>query len=103
MTTTDHSRPSDSPPAQHHVPSLPEPSGEYAPCPVCGTRDAKQVGFTWWGGLIGASMLHHVKCQSCKMQYNGKTGRSNAAGIAVYVIVSTAIFLALFLALRNLP
>ena len=94
MMTPDHSSPSDSPPAQNHVRSLPERSGEHAPCPVCGSSNAEQTGFTWWGGVIGPSMLHHVKCQSCKMEYNGKTGRSNAAAIAVHVIVSTAIFLA---------
>jgi hypothetical protein len=43
--------------------------------------------FTWWGGLLGPSLLTHVECPKCGMQYNGKTGRSNRNGIIVYSVV----------------
>ena len=71
---------------------------EYAPCPKCGDDRPKKVGFTWWGGLLGPAMLSHVKCTRCSTEYNGKTGQSNATGIAIYVIVSLVIVLGLMAA-----
>ncbi len=59
----------------------------YAPCPKCGASDAKAVSFTWWGGVLGPKMLNHVKCQACRAAYNGKTGKDNTAGIAIYFVV----------------
>lgn len=59
----------------------------YAPCPKCGANDAKAVSFTWWGGVVGPKILHHVKCQACSTAYNGKTGNANTAGIVIYFIV----------------
>jgi hypothetical protein len=100
MTSNHPSDPSPSPQAESHIPVLSGSPGKYAPCPVCGQRNAKEIQFTWWGGAVGPSMFTHVKCQSCKMEYNGKTGRSNDGAIAVYTIVCTAILLGLFVALR---
>ena len=60
----------------------------YAPCPKCGAADAKLLKFTWWGGALGPKMLTHVKCQNCGNKYNGKTGRNNTAGVAIYIIVA---------------
>jgi hypothetical protein len=60
---------------------------EYAPCPKCANTIAKKVGFTWWGGVLGPSLLSHVKCQRCGTAYNGKSGRSNTTGIVVYTLV----------------
>jgi hypothetical protein len=60
----------------------------YQRCPNCDSRDAEKVGFTWWGGLLGPSLLTHVRCADCGTCFNGKTGESNAVGIAVYLIVS---------------
>jgi hypothetical protein len=68
---------------------------EYAPCPKCGDDRPKKVGFTWWGGLVGPAMLSHVKCTRCATEYNGKTGQSNATGIAIYVVVSLVIVMGL--------
>lgn len=62
--------------------------------------------FTWWGGILGPRILTHVKCQSCGKQYNGKTGKENTAGIAVYIvvvgIVCVALILLMFVALGML-
>ena len=58
------------------------------PCPGCGQALApKPVGFSWWGGLLGPKLFHHVECPGCATRYNGKTGRSNNTAIALYLIV----------------
>ncbi|SMP74907.1 hypothetical protein SAMN06265222_11873 [Neorhodopirellula lusitana] len=67
---------------------LPEDAGRYAPCPSCGQVAAKQVGMTWWGGVLGPKLLKHVRCTCCGRAYNGKTGGSNRWGIAIYLGVS---------------
>ena len=73
---------------------------KYAPCPECSATDAKKVGFTWWGGVLGPSLLTHVECQECGTAYNGKTGDSNTVAIVIYLIVTGAIALgAVFLLL----
>ena len=64
---------------------------QYVPCPTCGSTDVKKVGYTWWGGALGPSMFTHVKCNNCKTQYNGKTGKSNQTNIILYLVISTAI------------
>ena len=64
----------------------------YAPCPRCQNPQASPVSFTWWGGVLGPKMLTHVKCTRCGAAYNGKTGQSNATGIAIYVAVGALIF-----------
>ena len=61
---------------------------QYAPCPTCGSTDAKKVGYTWWGGALGPAMFTHVKCNSCGTQYNGKTGKSNQTNIIIYFAAS---------------
>jgi hypothetical protein len=68
---------------------------EYAPCPNCSGTRARQVSFTWWGGLLGPSLLTHVKCEDCGTAYNGKTGRSNTPGIIVYSVVAGGLALVL--------
>lgn len=68
---------------------------DHAPCPRCRTEGAERVGFTWWGGALGPRMLHHVRCPRCRHAYNGRTGGSNAQGIAIYVAVTTLLALAL--------
>ena len=67
----------------------------YAPCPRCDADDPEKVGFTWWGGLLGPSLLTHVRCQECGTAYNGKTGKSNDTAIAVYFGISLAVGLVL--------
>ena len=64
---------------------------EYVPCPNCNTPDPSKVNFTWWGGLIGPRLFTHVKCNSCRTTYNGKTGKSNSGKIAIYFLVILAI------------
>lgn len=75
---------------------------QYVPCPRCATPNPKKVGFTWWGGLLGPSILSHVKCQRCGLTFNGKTGQSNTTGIVVYTIIVSAIVLALCIAVWQL-
>jgi hypothetical protein len=65
----------------------------YAPCPQCGGANAQPVKFTWWGGVLGPKLLHHVKCVQCSAQYNGKTGQSNTRGIVIYSVVAGVIAL----------
>jgi len=60
----------------------------YVPCPQCGSTDIKKVGFTWWGGALGPSILKHVKCNACGKSYNGITGKDNTTGMIIYLVVS---------------
>jgi hypothetical protein len=60
---------------------------DYKPCPNCSSARAKKVGFTWWGGILGPSLLTHVKCADCGTAYNGKTGASNTGAIIAYTVV----------------
>ncbi|HEV2912742.1 MAG TPA: hypothetical protein VGX92_05440 [Pyrinomonadaceae bacterium] len=76
---------------------------QYIPCPKCGAPDPEQVKFTWWGGLLGPKMLSHVKCGRCANQYNGKSGKSNAQNIIIYLLVSAAIVFIIFFGLALLP
>ena len=77
---------------------------EYAPCPKCSSTKAKKVGFTWWGGLVGPSLLTHVECDECGTKYNGKTGRSNLLAIIVYQFVGLVIGFALLIwFFKNFP
>jgi hypothetical protein len=79
---------------------LPPPgTTQYAPCPTCGNTFASKIGFTWWGGVLGPSLLTHVKCARCGNAYNGKTGKSNTTAIAIYVAVTGVIGLILAIVL----
>jgi hypothetical protein len=69
----------------------------YVACPRCQTPAPQPVKFTWWGGMLGPKMLSHVKCQRCKLAYNGKSGQSNTGGIVIYAVVVNAIFLAIII------
>lgn len=66
---------------------------ESAPCPSCRATSAKEVKYTWWGGLLGPKLLHHVECAACGVAYNGRTGKSNNVGIAIYMMVTCAVIL----------
>jgi transposase-like protein len=72
---------------------------EFLSCPTCGSYDVKKVPFTWWGGALGPALLTHVRCQGCGTQYNGKTGRSNTAAIAVFLGVASVAVAAFFVLL----
>ena len=63
-------------------------SAGYAACPACSATNARKVTYTWWGGLLGPKLFHHVKCQDCGVGYNGETGRSNMIAITVYLAIS---------------
>jgi hypothetical protein len=67
----------------------------YQPCPNCAWAKAEEVGFTWWGGVVGPKMFNHVKCTQCGTTYNGKTGKSNQQAISIYLAVSVMIGVAL--------
>jgi hypothetical protein len=60
-------------------------------CPRCKAEDTRRVSFTWWGGLLGPWLLDHTVCDACGLRFNGRTGRSNAAVIAIYVVVSAVL------------
>ncbi len=62
-------------------------------CPNCRQDVPPQpVGFTWWGGLIGAKIINHVECPACKARFNGKSGQPNTTNIAIYMIVVGLVF-----------
>jgi hypothetical protein len=60
------------------------------------------VGFTWWGGVIGARLVHHVECPRCGARFNGRTGQSNSTAIAIYMIVVGVIAFGLVFALTRM-
>jgi hypothetical protein len=71
-------------------------------CPRCHAQDEpRPIGFTWWGGVVGPRLLHHVECPRCRARFNGKTGQSNTAAIAIYSIAIGAIALVLVLAIAR--
>ena len=82
---------------------------QFAPCFKCQNSNAKQMSFTWWGGLIGPKILTHVKCQTCGNTYNGKTGKDNTTNIVIYfavIFILAAILVGLFAVLAvllNMP
>jgi hypothetical protein len=71
----------------------------YKPCPKCSSPEATKVGFTWWGGILGPSLLTHVKCDECGTAYNGKTGQSNTVGIIIYSLAGVALAIVILIAL----
>ena len=75
-------------------------TSEVAPCPKCGSTNAKKVSYTWWGGALGPRLLHEVKCLNCGTSYNGSTGKSNVTNIIIYS-VAAAIIVLVVLALIN--
>lgn len=77
-------------------PAYPQVTSEYVACPQCRRPDPVKLNFTWWGGMLGPRMFHHVKCRLCGYQYNGKTGESNTTNIVIYSIVGTIIGFAFF-------
>ena len=71
----------------------------FAPCAKCGHGVAKPVKFSWWGGVLGPRLLNHVKCEACGHKFNGKSGKDNTAGIAIYcVVVGGAAFILMIIA-----
>jgi len=65
---------------------------QYAACPNCGQTNATKMKFTWWGGALGPAMFTHVKCNNCKTEYNGKSGRSNQTNIIIYFRQASCLF-----------
>lgn len=70
---------------------------EFASCPKCNNKNAEQLSFTWWGGILGPKILTHVKCRNCGATFNGKTGKDNTANIVIYSVVVGLIVLILFI------
>lgn len=71
-------------------------------CPRCHAEDEpRPVGFTWWGGVLGPKLLRHVECPGCRARFNARTGRSNGAAIALYLIVVGALAAALMIAVTR--
>jgi len=85
------SNPYQSPAPNQPQPPNVQPRGPYKPCPNCQQYGADKVGWTLWGGVLGPKLLSHVKCQSCKTTFNGKTGASNTTAIIIYLVVTLVI------------
>ncbi len=60
-------------------------------CPRCGSKNAQEVRFVWWGGIEAAKFFNHAKRQTCGKTYDGETGKNNTAQIAVYFAVAGAV------------
>jgi hypothetical protein len=61
-------------------------------CPTCRqTFTPVPLGFTWWGGMIGAKIINHCECPSCHTRFNGRTGKPNDTAILLYVLISGAL------------
>jgi len=71
-------------------------------CPKCGSKTVSKVKYTWWGGMLGPKLLHHVKCGNCTYTFNSKTGKSNTPGIIICSILIFAAAFLLFYAIRNM-
>jgi len=71
--------------------------GAGAGCPACGSRNAKKISWTWWGGILGPRLFNHVRCNQCRTAYNGKTGNYNTTAIAVYLGVAFALGFGVFI------
>ena len=75
---------------------------ETVTCPSCKVPvEPKKIGFTWWGGVLGPKMLHHVECPACRTRFNGKTGKLNNGAIAIYMLVLGVITFAVIFALMS--
>ena len=72
-------------------------------CPYC-KQDVTpdKVGFTWWGGFIGASILSHVQCPACRGRFNSKSGQPNTKAIATYIVVVGVLSVALMITLLKM-
>ena len=69
-------------------------------CPSCSQQiEPRAIGFTWWGGVLGQKLVNHVECPQCRARFNGKTGGDNKVAIAIYMVVVSAIMIALVAAL----
>jgi transposase-like protein len=73
----------------------------YAPCPNCNAQEANEIGYTWWGGIVGPKLFTHVKCSKCGTTYNGKTGKSNQEAIAIYVTFWSIIGIVIVLVIHS--
>lgn len=71
-------------------------------CPKCNQEtEPTPVGFTLWGGAIGSRLLSHVQCTHCGGRFNGKTGKSNDAAIAIYIAVVAVAAFGVFYAINH--
>jgi hypothetical protein len=71
-------------------------------CPFCHREATTPIAFTWWGGVLGPKLLHHVKCTDCGKGYNGSTQRPNTRAIGVYigVVLAAAVAIGILFAQR---
>ncbi|MFO0618067.1 MAG: hypothetical protein U0414_36080 [Polyangiaceae bacterium] len=73
-----------------HLPAIPHPDergedGCLLACPRCQSSSVSKPSFTWWGGVVGPSLLKHRVCAACGFGFNGNSGKSNNTAIALYV------------------
>jgi len=62
-------------------------------CPRCGSQMTKKVKYTWWGGIVGPSLMNLMKCSGCKCLFNGKTGKPATKAIVIYFVIVWAVAL----------
>ena len=74
---------------------------QHAACPRCGSGDPQPVSFTWWGGAVGPRSFHHVRCRSCKNEYNGRTGLPNTTAIVLFQVVGFFLLVVVYLQLSR--
>jgi hypothetical protein len=56
-------------------------------CPRCGSGDVHKIDYSWWGGLIGPSLVHQVRCKQCGKTYEGVTGTTITKKVSTYFLV----------------
>jgi hypothetical protein len=50
-------------------------SPEAVPCPRCGSTDVGPVPYDPMVGRHGPRAIDHIRCNACRTEYNGETGR----------------------------
>ncbi len=86
----------DVPPSIPPIQAPPSAPPVQAPvCPQCGSFDLQKVNYTWWGGIIGPSLLNLTRCRACRFEFNGKTGASTRKAVIIYNVVGFAALVAI--------
>jgi transcription elongation factor Elf1 len=60
-------------------------------CPRCGCPYIDEVRYTWWGGVLGPSMMSLMNCRNCKLKFNAKTMRDASTAITVYAVIACVV------------
>lgn len=85
------------PPPITHYPRY-QYNGSGDTCPNCSSPDVFRVKYTWWGGILGPSMMNLTHCRACDLNYNAGTRKDASTAIRIIVIFSWIGILALAVA-----